>query len=175
MKRVRLVSLLAVLVLAVVALAIPTLAHEGREVGDYHIVLGWRVEPAYTGLFNGPEFTVTMHGGEEHEEGHEPEGTPEPEHSDASGDHHEEDSAALTGLEDTLQIEVSFGGQTKLLRLRAVFGEPGSYTADLIPTQPGDYSFRIFGTIGDTEIDETFSSTEGEFSSVEPVEDIQFP
>lgn len=171
MKRVRLVALLAVLVLAVVVLAIPTLAHEGREVGEYQIVFGWRVEPAYTGLFNGPEFTVTMHGGE----AHEPEGTPEAEHSDAGDDHHDEASAAVEGLEDTLQIEVSYGGQTKLLRLRAVWGEPGSYTADLIPTQPGDYSFRVFGTIGDTEIDETFSSTEGEFSSVEPVEDIQFP
>lgn len=171
MKRVRLAALLAVLVLAVAALAIPALAHEGREVGEYQIVFGWRVEPAYTGLFNGPEFTVTMHGGE----AHEAEATPEAEHSDMSSDHHEEDSAAVEGLEDTLQIEVSYGGQTKLLRLRAIFGEPGSYTADLIPTQPGDYSFRIFGTIGDTEIDETFSSTEGEFSSVEPVEDIQFP
>lgn len=172
MKKIRLAALITVLVLTVVVLAIPALAHEGREVGEYAITFGWRVEPAYTGLFNGPEFSVTTHGAE-HEEA---EATPEAGHEDTGGDdHHDEASTAVEGLEETLQIEVSYGGQTKLLRLRAVWGEPGNYTADLIPTQPGDYTFRIFGTIGDTEVDETFSSTDGEFSSVEPVEDIQFP
>lgn len=165
MKKLRLIALLTLMLLA---LAAPAAAHEGREVGGYTIVFGWRVEPAYTNLFNGPEFTVTPNG--EHGE----EGEAEGEHSDM-GSEHADEGAAITGLEDTLQIEVTYGGQSKTLRLRAVYGEPGSYTADLIPTQPGDYSFRIFGTIGDVEVDETFSSTEGEFSTVEPIEDIQFP
>lgn len=164
MKSLRLVVLVLALLLAIV---VPAAAHEGREVGEYQIVFGWRVEPAYTGLLNGPEFSVMPHGGHEETEA-------EGEHSDTGSDHSEE-AEGVTGLEDTLQIEISYGGQTKTLRLRAVFGEPGNYTADLIPTQPGDYTFRIFGTIGDQEVDETFASTDGEFSTVEPIEDIQFP
>lgn len=167
MKRVS--ALVLILVLAVVALAVPALAHEGREVGEYSIVFGWRVEPAYTGIFNGPEFTVSAH----HEEGEEPEATEEAGHDDEGSDHHEE--AGIEGLEDTLTLEVSFGGQTKVLPIHAVWQEPGSYTAYMIPTQPGDYVFHLTGKIGDVEVDETFSSADGEFSSVEPIEDIMFP
>jgi len=139
-------ALVGVLVVAV--LALPVLAHEGREVAEeYLVVFGWREEPAYTTLFNGPEFSVKLH----------------------------TDESAVVGLEETLKLEVSYGGNTKTLRLRAVNDEPGNYTADMIPTQPGDYSFRLTGTINGTEVDETFSSAEGEFSSVEPISDIQFP
>jgi hypothetical protein len=135
-------------VLMVAVLALPVLAHEGREVAEeYLVVFGWREEPAYTTLFNGPEFSVKLH----------------------------TDESAVVGLEETLKLEVSYGGKTKTLRLRAVNDEPGNYTADMIPTQPGDYSFRLTGTINGTEVDETFSSAEGEFSSVEPISDIQFP
>ncbi len=171
MKRLAFLALIGLVLIVTAALGIPAFAHEGREVGEAEIVFGWRVEPAYTGIFNGPEFTVKMHGGED--EHSEPEATAEADHSE--GESHSEDEGMVAGLEETLQLEVSYGGQSKMLRLRAVFGQPGHYTADLIPTQPGDYTFRLFGTIGDLEVDETFSSAEGEFSSVEPISDIQFP
>ncbi len=148
MKHSRLALIALVAVLAIVALVLPTIAHEGREVGEFEIEFGWRVEPAYTTLFNGPEFTVKEHGGSE---------------------------APVLGLEDTLQLEVIYGDRTKLLRIRPVFDTPGHYTADLIPTQPGDYTFRIVGKIGDTDVDESFSSADGEFDTVEPISDIQFP
>ncbi len=148
MKKWLWLAMLAGVLLAVVALALPALAHEGREVAEEFLVeFGWRNEPAYTTLYNGPEFSVKLH----------------------------TDESAVVGLEETLKLEVRYGGKTKTLRLRAVTDEPGSYTADLIPTQPGDYSFRLTGTINGTEVDETFSSAEGEFSSVEPISDIQFP
>jgi hypothetical protein len=150
MKRIRLISVLAVLTL-LLSLVIPSFAHEGREVGEGAdtalITFGWRVEPAYTDLLNGPELFIENHDTE----------------------------APVEGLEETLQLEVSYGGKSKVLKLRAVFNEPGNYTADLIPTQPGDYSFHLTGKIGSVEIDETFSSTDGEFSSVNPISDIQFP
>lgn len=156
-------------------------AHEGREVGEYILEIGWRVEPAYTGLMNGPEITVTRHGGEgeeEHTEEETTEATPEAEaeHSNAETEEHaEEESNGVMGLEDTLEIEVSFGPASKVFNLQPVSGEPGHYTADLIPTRPGDYTFRVFGTIEGIEIDETFSAADGQFSTVEPIEDIQFP
>ena len=146
MKKLRLSMVVFALGL-LLTLALPAMAHEGREVGEAMIVFGWRVEPAYTTLFNGPELSIVNHDTEE----------------------------PIEGLEETLQLEISFGDQTKVLRLRAVWGEPGNYTADLIPTQPGDYNFRLSGTIGETEVDETFTSADGDFSTVEPVSDIMFP
>lgn len=149
MKHIRLVlAAMMLALLTTLAIIPPALAHEGREVagGAYIIELGWRMEPAYTTLFNGPEFTVESHDG----------GTP------------------VSGLEDTLQLEVLFGGRSKNLRLRET-DEPGHYTADLIPMRSGDYSFRISGMIGDAVIDETFNAADGEFSTVNPIEDIQFP
>jgi len=140
---------IALVVLATAALSLavlPAVAHEEREVGGYDMELGWRVEPAYTTLLNGPEIFM----------------------NNAAGD-------AVEGLEDTLQLEVSFGGQSKILKLRAVYNDPGHYTADLIPTQPGDYSFHVTGKVEDMDIDETFTSADGQFGSVEPVSDIQFP
>ncbi len=145
MKRfVRLGMVLAV----VLALFATVSAHEGREVADgkYDIVFGWRVEPAYTTLLNGPELQI----------------------NDA-------DEKPVEGLDETLQLEVSYGGKSKVLKLRAVYNEPGHYTADLIPTQPGDYSFHLTGKINDAAVDELFDSSKGEFSSVEPITDIQFP
>lgn len=150
MKRIRLAALVAMLTL-LLSVVLPSLAHEGREVGEGEdtslITFGWRVEPAYTNLLNGPELFIENHDTE----------------------------APVEGLEETLQLEVSYGGKTKILKLRAKFNEPGNYTADLIPTQPGDYSFRLTGKIGNADVDETFSSADGEFSSVNPISDIQFP
>lgn len=137
----------AVVVLALVLAVAPASAHEGREVGDYVIVFGWRLEPAYTGLLNGPEFTVEHH----------------------------DTGEMVEGLEEALQLMVHFGDQSRLLTVYPVWGEPGHYTADLLPTRPGDYSFHMFGAIGDTEVDEMFSSADGEFSTIEPLSDIQFP
>lgn len=146
-------------------------AHEGREVGDYTIKIGWRVEPAFTGLLNGAEITVTRHG-------EETEATAEPEANQSNAvteEPPEEANNGVTNLEDTLQIEVTFGPASKVIKPQPVSGEPGHYTANIIPTRPGDYTFRVFGTIEGVEVNETFSAADGQFSTVEPIEDIQFP
>jgi hypothetical protein len=140
-------KMLLISVFAFVLAAAPVLAHEGREVGDYLIIFGWRVEPAYAGVYNGPELIIAQ----------QTTGTP------------------LEGAEQTLQLEVSLGDETMLLRLYPVWNDPGHYTADLIPSRPGDYSFRLTGTLGETEVDEVFTSADGEFSPVEPATDIVFP
>jgi hypothetical protein len=139
-------ALLVVLLVAGLAIA-PVLAHEGREVGEYVIEFGWRVEPAYAGVYNGPEFWVENHDTE----------TP------------------VEGLEESLRLLVHFGDQEKALAVYPVWNDPGHYTADLIPTRPGDYSFHLFGTIEDQDVDEVFTSADGEFSSIEPAGDILFP
>src|SRR5262245_19342764 len=115
MKHVRLIAIVAVGLLLTIA-AVPTLAHEQRTIGNYVVELGWRVEPTYTNLLNGPVVFVN--------EAATGEATPE-----ATATEGEEGEAAVgapvTGLEATLQLEVSFGGKSKKLALYAVEGEPG--------------------------------------------------
>lgn len=140
---------LVTFVFALLVFALPVMAHEHREVGEYSITFGWRNEPAYVGQLNGPEVSLSLH--------------------DAHDEPFPED------IEVDLRAEISFGDQIMLLTLEPVFGETGNYVADVIPALPGDYSFRIFGTIGDTDVDEVFTSADGEFSTVEPLSDILFP
>jgi hypothetical protein len=144
-KKIAVLLVMIGVIVGLVALS-PLSAHEEREIGTYSVELGWRVEPAYTTIFNGPEIFVF-----------------------------DENEQAVEGLEETLQLEVTFGPASKTLELRPVWQDPGHYTADLIPTEPGDYSFHLTGTIGDTDVDEVFTSADGKFGSVEPISDIQFP
>jgi hypothetical protein len=140
--------ILAFLVVAVIVLSgiRGVFAHERRELeNNITLVFGWREEPAYTGLFNGPEIFVR----------------------------HTDTEESIEGAE--LQAEVTFGDQTKVLTFRQAFGEPGHYVAELMPMLPGDYSFHVTGTVGDVQIDEVFTSADGEFGSVEPITDIMFP
>src|SRR5687767_9896145 len=114
-------SLIVLFGLLALALA-PALAHEQRDVGPYEFTFGWRVEPAYAGVVNGPElFIRTL-------DGYTP----------------------VEGAEQSLSLQVEFGGRTKTLLLSPVFADPGHHTADLLPTRPGDYTFHIIGTVAET-------------------------
>lgn len=146
----RSLTLAAMFVFVLSLFALPAFAHEGREVGDYQLYFGWRVEPAYVGVLNGPEVFISPLGADEEA------GLPE----DVVVD---------------LQVEVSFGDETMTLPLEAAWGETGHYVANLIPTLPGDYSFHLTGTIGDTTVDEVFTSADGQFGTIEPASDIMFP
>ncbi|MDZ4766948.1 MAG: ABC transporter C-terminal domain-containing protein [Chloroflexota bacterium] len=144
MRRLRLVvSVMCVLALSIV----PVFAHEGRDIGDFVLEFGWRVEPAFAGIMNGPEVFIEMHEGGE----------------------------LPADLAVDLQAEVTFGADSLTLILEPAYGETGYYIADLLPTLPGDYTFVISGTIGDMLVNETFNSADGEFSSVEPASDVAFP
>ena len=122
-------------------------AHEHREVGPYEITFGWQVEPAFSGVFNGPEINIT---------------------NVETGD-------PVEGAESTLRLRVRFGPESKMLALQPAWQEPGHYVAALTPTRAGDYVFELTGKIGDTTVRETFTSADGDFSSIEPASDILFP
>jgi hypothetical protein len=70
---------------------------------------------------------------------------------------------------------VLFEDQTLALPLSPLFGEPGGYRSVFFPTAPGDYTFRIYGTIDGTEIDESFTSGPETFSPVADPAPLQFP
>jgi hypothetical protein len=129
----------------------PVLAHERREVGAYQLVVGFLTEPAFEGLKNGVDLRVLAR----------------------------ETQQPVEGLERTLQVELTYvpSGAATVLRLRTIYREPGRYTADLIPTAPGHYRFRFFGTLAETPINETFDSRAGggQFDDVDASADLQFP
>ena len=120
-------------------------AHEQRDVGEYTFTVGFLEEPVFTGQKSGLDLRVAR--------GDEP----------------------VEGLEETLQAEVSFGGQGRDLEISPVFGEPGAYRSVFFPTAAGPYSFHITGDIEGTAIDETFSSGPDTFGEVEDVAGGQFP
>ncbi|MFN8373434.1 MAG: hypothetical protein U0694_11240 [Anaerolineae bacterium] len=140
-------------------LALPVAAHEGREVGEFLLEFGWQVEPAYAWQPNGIEVSIEAHHDEAEDAEHE----------------HADEPSPLEGIEINLQAEVTFGDQSMIILLEPAYGELGHYVGNITPTMPGDYTFHITGTIGDVTVDETFSSADGEFSSVEPQTDVLFP
>lgn len=163
-------ALLLVFVLVVTAV-FPALAHEHRTTDDgLELTFGWWSEPAISGEPNGPEIQIVLVASDdmEMEATEEADG----EHAEGVEEHH----AESTPVEDAeLQVEVTFGDQSRTVAMRPAWGQPGRYVADIMPMLPGDYRFRVFGTAGGFEIDETFDSADGGFSSVEPASDIQFP
>ena len=138
-------GLLALLAVALMPTA--ALAHERRTVGGYDFVVGFAVEPALEGEKNGLDLRITKAG------------------------------ANIEGADKTLKFDVTQvqNKGTKTYPVRAVFGSPGRYTADFIPTLSGQYRFRIYGDIAGTPIDATFESSANTFSDVQPVADLQFP
>ncbi|HMQ31643.1 MAG TPA: hypothetical protein PKD53_13015 [Chloroflexaceae bacterium] len=122
-------------------------AHGHEHVGPYEVVIGFRTEPAVQGEPNGLDLRVTNH----------------------------ETGAPVIGLEATLQAEISFGGATMPLELRPRWGQEGAYTAEVLPTEAGDYTFRIFGAIEGTPVDMAMTSSPDTFSSVESKASIAFP
>ncbi len=138
----------AVLSMLLVALAgIGTAsAHEEREVGDHTFVVGMLDEPVFAGQKSGLELRVSH-------EGTEP----------------------VEGLEETLQAEVTFGGETRELEISPIFGEPGAYRSVFFPTAAGPYSFRIFGEVEGEPFDETFTAGPDTFGEVQDAAGGQFP
>ena len=160
-------------------------AHEHRNVHEYNFVFGFIQEPAFEGIMNGVYVHVTKvaeHGhGEEpademskdEDESHDTEEeTEEGEHG-----HGGELIAGVTGLENTLQVEITHvpSGATRPMRLHAFSGDPGHYKSDFIPTSTGQFVFHLIGTIEGKQIDERFESGVGTFDDVQPATAIQFP
>ncbi len=151
------------------ALALPTaaLAHEHRTVHEYELTVGFNVEPAYIGQINGA-FLQVMKPAVSDQEGRSDK------ESDASHSH-----AAMVpveGLESTLAVLVAAGGsEPREFPLRAVYGAPGAYVADFVPTRTGSYIFTFTGTIEGNPINERFESGPGRFDDVRAITTIQFP
>ena len=120
-------------------------AHESITVGDYEIVYGWVNEPPIAGQMNGVEIFVN---------------------NTSSG----EAQPAEEHIIHSLVVELSYGGETKILTLEPVFDASGAFDATIIPTIPGLYSLKFSGTLGETAVD-----TEVELQEVLAADAVQFP
>ncbi|HEU0115552.1 MAG TPA: hypothetical protein VFQ80_12790 [Thermomicrobiales bacterium] len=151
--------------LFVVAWPLVASAHEHRTIanGQYTMVVGFLDEPTFAGLKNGLDLTVMKLGG-----------TPTAGTAAASSDDGPQ-GAPVTGLEKTLKAEVMYSDQTMELTLEPRDGAPGAYNGVFFPMKPGDYSFRIYGTINGAQVDETFTTSPSTFGPVEDPTPLEFP
>jgi hypothetical protein len=125
-------------------------AHEEREVGGFHVAVGFGQEPTYAGQPNSVQLLLSK--------GDKP----------------------ITDLGDTLSVSVGFGDRSKDISVEPFFeigefGTPGDYRAWFIPTRAGQYSFHFTGTIRGTKIDETFTSGPKTFDDAVSPADVEFP
>ena len=126
MKFIRNLSILLAFALAGSA----ALAHQSIEIadGEYRVIVGLMVNPAYTGQLNGIDLIVR----------------------DAEGN-------PVENLEQSLSaVVITADGSELTLTLRPQADNPGTYTGDFIPTVSGDLHFRVSGFIGAVEFDELF-------------------
>jgi hypothetical protein len=140
---------LAVLLLPL--LASPAAAHEERKVGAWSFVVGFGSEPAYAGVPNSVQLILSKGG------------------------------KPVTDLGDTLKVAVTTGdAEAKEMGTRpnfavGVYGEPGDYRADFIPTAAGAYTFHFTGTIKGKKVDQRFSSSPTGFDEVADPAEVQYP
>jgi hypothetical protein len=59
--------------------------------------------------------------------------------------------------------------------MEAQWGQDGAYTAYVLPTEAGDYTWHIWGDIEGTPVDVSMTSSPDTFSSVEPKSAVAFP
>ena len=73
------------------------------------------------------------------------------------------------------QLQIRQGSQTRQFPLRAVFGQPGYYVADVVPTRAGDYVWTFSGSVGSDQVNEAFDTADGKFAPVSASDAIEFP
>jgi hypothetical protein len=63
----------------------------------------------------------------------------------------------VSGLDQTLKVELGAGGKKKVFNIQPSFGQPGSYRTAFYPTVQTTLTYRIFGTVDAVPIDLTFT------------------
>ena len=140
----------ALATVSLILTASPALAHADRSVGPIDMAIGFGTEPAYAGQPNSAQVILSENG------------------------------KPVVDLGDSLKMEVSFGGEQTTIPLEpdfeiGEFGEPGDYGAWFIPSQAGDYTFHLSGSVHGTKIDLSVTSGPKTFSEVTSPTEAMFP
>jgi hypothetical protein len=147
---------LASIGVAALALAIPVgaLAHTVKHAGSYTLEIGWKTEPTYVASPNAVSVTIT----------------------DAAGkpvnDLGADDLNVVVSTANQPSPELSFEPGFDPEEMEGPLGE---YDAAIVPTAPGDYTFRITGTVHGTNVDITVTSGDETFNAVVESTNLQFP
>jgi hypothetical protein len=123
------------------------LAHGQTTVGDYALEIGFHIEPPYVGEPNGLDLFVT----------------------------NTKTNEKVNGLEKTLSVEIIRGSHKRTLELYPQAEQDGAYTADLVPTEAGDYTWHVWGQIEGTAVDVSMTSAPDTFDPVKSKSDASFP
>ena len=67
------------------------------------------------------------------------------------------EATPVSGLDQTLKVELAAGDKKKVFDIQPAFGAPGSYRTAFYPTVQTTMSYRVFGTIDSAPIDLTFT------------------
>jgi hypothetical protein len=122
-------------------------AHVPEMVGPFATEVGWLDEPAVQGQMNGLDIRILTRA----------------------------EDKPVSGAEKTLKAEIGHGGRTKTVDLEPQHGKPGAYTAAVLPTRPGAYTVRLFGTVDGTPFDATYDLGGDSDSVVVPLDQVAFP
>ena len=120
-------------------------AHAERSVGPFDLEIGFRDEPAYTGVPNAA-FLELSRGGE-----------------------------PVTDIGDALSVTLGFGDQTSDPLVFDPLEEPGQYQAPFVPSQAGAYTFTLSGTLDGVTFDLSLTSGPKTFDEVQDISGATFP
>ena len=140
-----LICLAALTIVSLLGWAAPARGHEHVIVGEYELIVGWKVEPAIAGVLNGLDVGIMDH---------LPNGT----------------TIWVTGAQATLTSTLVYGSASMSPPLEPQFGQPGWYTFDVIPTRSGQYSVHLVGTLNTTTVNVTV-----DLDPVDAASTVQFP
>jgi hypothetical protein len=172
-------ALLAVLVLST-GLITNVYAHKAQVVGNYKIEVGWKNEPPVVGKENAIEITVTKatsadkKTGQEHSHKSEKTKTTKTAYDGISSEihlvssnkntakhdekshTHAKKSSGISGLEKTLEADITLNGKKTFLKLAEDKKKKGTYYGPFTPDSEGFPTVHIVGKIKTTPIELTF-------------------
>ncbi|TVR68555.1 MAG: hypothetical protein EA415_16300 [Sphaerobacteraceae bacterium] len=175
--------MVATAALLLVTLAATISAHETREVdGEFEFVVGFMNEPAYVNQMNGIDLRISYLNGNHDDADNADDHSDDHDHADdhdhdhgAADDQYASDNPPVENAHQTLNATITHGEDSMDVELRPVWGQPGAYTADVIPTTTGTYRFHFHGEIDGVTIDETFTGGPDTFSEVASTDELEFP
>lgn len=125
-------------------------AHTAKVVGDFKVDVGWKNEPPTLGQENAIELVITL--ADDYDKQRY-----DSIYYDIINDSDEESTASnLSGLEDTLEVDVKLGSEKKFLELEESTEFPGVYYGEYTPTEAGQPLVHIFGTIKNMEFEASY-------------------
>ena len=146
-------ALVAVVAAVVVLPAAAASAHAPFNQGPYSFAVGFGTEPAYVGVPNSVEVIV----------------------------HVTKTDKGVDTAANTLNATIAFGSaQPHPVSLEGNFdedsgGSPGDYRGAFVPTQAGKYTMHVFGKVGNTKVDRSFTSSPTTFATVLDPSTIEYP